>query len=276
MRSRAIIVLMLLPAILVIAVFLVALVGVLAAGFQDRAGGFTLQAFVDFFGDARARGALTGSFLIAVSSTAICFALGFPIALIIARGPRLLSRFAMLALAIQFFSIYVVKMYGWMLVLGNNGIVNRSLQAAGITNSPIRLMYNELGVAIGLVGAALPLMVFPINAVLQSVDPRLEEAAFGLGANRGRTLALITLPLCLPGIASGTVLAFVFCFTAYLTPALLGGGFFKMIGNVIYDQAVGRFNYGAASAAATITLIVSITVILLISRLGRIGSVSRA
>jgi putative spermidine/putrescine transport system permease protein len=129
-------------------------------------------------------------------------------------------------------------------------------------------MYNELGVAIGLIASALPLMVFPINAVLQNASTRYEEAALGLGAGRWRTLVSITLPLSAPGIIGGVVLTFVFCFTAYLTPALLGGGFFKMIGNHIYDQAVSRFNYPLAGAAAVVTLVVSLAVIVIINSFG--------
>jgi putative spermidine/putrescine transport system permease protein len=178
------------------------------------------------------------------------------------RASRATASLITLALAIQFFSIYVVKMYGWMLILGNNGVVNRVLVASGLVNAPVKLMYNELGVAIGLTAAALPLMVFPINAVLQTISLRYEEAALSLGAGRLRALMLITMPLSLPGILSGVILTFVFCFAAYLTPGLLGGGFFKMIGNVIYEQAVARFNYPLAATAAVITLIISLGAII--------------
>lgn len=189
------------------------------------------------------------SIWIAFYVTVICLLLGYPIAIAMSRSSRTVASLITLALAIQFFSIYVVKMYGWMLILGNNGVINRMLLGSGIVSSPVKLMYNELGVAIGLTAAALPLMVFPINAVLQTISLRYEEAALGLGAGRLRALLSITLPLSVPGILSGVILTFVFCFAAYLTPGLLGGGFFKMIGNVIYEQAVARFNYSFAAAA---------------------------
>lgn len=103
-------------------------------------------------------------------------------------------------------------------------------------------------------------MVFPINTTLQAVSTRLEEAATGLGGNRGQVFLRITLPLSAPGIVAGVILTFVFNFTAYLTPALLGGGFFKMIGNLIFEEA-GLFNYPFAAAAAVITLGVSLLAI---------------
>lgn len=257
------------PAIATIAVFLIALVSVLLLSVVDKSGNVSLASYAEFFGDSRHVSSLIRSIWIATYVTGICLVVGFPVALVMSRGERRIASFITLALAVQFFSIYVVKMYGWMLVLGNNGIVNRVLLDLGIVSVPVKLMYNELGVAIGLAAAALPLMVFPINAVLQTVSVRYEEAALGLGASRMSALLHIVVPLSMPGVVSGVVLTFVFCFAAYLTPGLLGGGFFKMIGNVIYEQAVGRFNYALAAAAAVITLAVSLLMIVGVNGLSR-------
>jgi len=267
MKRNLVLAALLTPAIALIAVFAVALANILLLSLVDKGGEFSFVYYAQFFSDERYRNALFRSLWIATYVSATCAILGYPIALLMARGSPRLATLATLMLATQFFSIYVVKMYGWMLILGNNGIINRLLMMSGITSEPVPLMYNELGVAIGLFAAALPLMVFPVNAVLQNISPRLEEAAHGLGANRLRVLLTVTLPLSSPGIISGIILSFVFCFTAYLTPALLGGGFFKMIGNVIYDQAIGRFNYGLAGAAAVVTLLVSITVIVAVNKI---------
>ncbi len=270
MRIRSSIVAMIMPALLLAAVFTLALFAVLLKSVTGRDGGLTLTWLRAFLGDGHNLSILAVSVRISLYVTVACLLLGYPIALTISRGPKLVSRLAMLALAIQFFSIYIVKMYGWMLVLGNTGIVNRLLVASGLTHGPVRLMYNELGTAIGLFAAALPLMVFPINASLEMQDRSLEEAAGGLGAGRMRVLWEVTLPLSLPGVVSGCALAFLFCFTAYLTPALLGGGYFRMIGNVIFEQAVSRFNYANASTAAVVTFIISIVVVVLVDRLGRL------
>ncbi len=260
--------LLLAPSLLLIVVFFAALSSVLVMSAVGPDGSLSLSAYGRMLGDAFYRDALLRSIWIAAYCTAICLLLGYPIAYVMSRGARRFATIATLVLSIQFFSIYVVKMYGWMLVLGNNGVINRSLMATGITSSPVKLMYNELGVAIGLVASALPLMVFPVHAVLQNVSPRFEEAALGLGAGRWRALYCVTLPLSAPGVIGGSVLTFVFCFTAYLTPALLGGGFYKMIGNLIYEQAVGRFNYTMAGAAAVLTLVVSLFIIVSIGVLG--------
>ena len=269
MRHRSRLALLLGPSLLLVGVFFAALAGVFASSFLAPDGTLTFRAYAAVFGDEYYVRALLRSLWIACYATAISFVLGYPIAYMMSRGSRRFATIATLALAIQFFSIYVIKMYGWMLVLGNNGIINRALLATGLADAPVKLMYNEFGVAVGLIASALPLMVFPINAVLQNVSRRYEEAALGLGASRWRVLLAVTLPLSAPGILSGIVLTFVFCFTAYLTPALLGGGFYKMIGNVIYDQAVGRFNYSLAAAAAAATLAISLVVIVGINSFGQ-------
>lgn len=269
MRRNITFFVLLAPASAVIAVLLAAVAAVLMMSVTDTGGRLTLAAYQRILTDDFYVSIIMRSIGIAVYSTLVCVVLGFPMALVMARGPRGVATWVTLALAVQFFSIYVVKMYGWMLILGNNGIVNRLLMSTGLTSSPVRLMYNEFGVAVGLVGAALPLTVFPIHAVLRSINPRYEEAALGLGAGRLRTLAVVTIPLCIPGILSGMILTFVFCFTAYLTPALLGGGYFKMIGNLIYEQATGRFNYPTAAALATIALLISLAVIVGVNRVIR-------
>lgn len=270
MKAKLGVLLLLLPALGLIAGFLIALTSVLVMSVLDSSGALSLESYRSFLGDERNLTILFQSIWIAFYVTVICLILGYPIAIAMSRSSRTVASLITLALAIQFFSIYVVKMYGWMLILGNNGVINRMLLGSGIVSSPVKLMYNELGVAIGLTAAALPLMVFPINAVLQTISLRYEEAALGLGAGRLRALLSITLPLSIPGILSGVILTFVFCFAAYLTPGLLGGGFFKMIGNVIYEQAVARFNYSFAAAAAVITLLISLIAIVGVNKASQV------
>lgn len=249
------------PAVAIVGFFLVTMAMVLSESFRDAEGGWSLALYIKFLGDPYYLAYLGRSAWIATYATAIALVLGWAVAYSMARGSGRFAVIATLTLAIQFFSVYVIKMYGWMIVLGRNGVVNRSLVALGLVDQPLRLMYNELGVAIGLVASSLPLMVFPINAALQGVSTRLEEAATGLGATRAQVFLRVTLPLSAPGVVAGIILTFVFNFTAYLTPALLGGGFFKMIGNLIYDESLGYSNVPFAAAAALVTLAVSFAVI---------------
>lgn len=256
------------PAMLLLVVFFAALTTVLSMSVRNTAGDFTFANYIRFASDAHFLGYLWRSIRVACYVTLVALIAGYPIAYVMSRGSRRFASIITLALAIQFFSIYVIKMYGWMLMLGNNGVINRFLKFIGLTDAPVRLMYNELGVAIGLFASALPLMVFPISSVLQNVSSRYEEAANGLGATPLQAFFRITLPLSAPGVVGGAVLSYVFCFTAYLTPSLLGGSIFKMIGNLIYDQAMVGFNYGLAGTAAVVTLLMSLLVVFGINTLG--------
>jgi putative spermidine/putrescine transport system permease protein len=118
----------------------------------------------------------------------------------------------------------------------------------------VRLIYNGLGVTVGLVSAALPFAVFPIYSVLGRIPPSLTEAARTLGADRGLIFWRITFPLTLPAVASGIVIVFLYSLGAFATPVLLGGGFVDLIAVFSYEQAVNLANYGFAAAGAVVTL----------------------
>ena len=116
----------------------------------------------------------------------------------------------------------VIRTYGWIILLGNNGLINQLRKLADL--APLQLMYNEFGVVLALVHVFLPFMILPIMGAVQGIDPRLEEAARSLGAGRAKVFLRVLLPLSMPGIQSGCVLVFILSCGAYVTPALLGAG----------------------------------------------------
>lgn len=181
------------------------------------------------------------------------------------KGGRIRNLLTML-LFVQLFSIYVMRIYAIMLVLGNNGILNNILKGVHIIETSLQLMYNELGVVIGLFIGSLPFMVFSISTSLDNIGKELEEAALSLGANRLRTFVNVTLPLSLPGIVSGILLVFSWNLSSYVTPALLGGGFSDMVANFIYDQSVNLLNYPLASSAAFVLLFITFLVIYIVNQ----------
>jgi spermidine/putrescine transport system permease protein len=180
-------------------------------------------------------GVMARSFLLAAVATAICFVLGFPLALFISRSERWKNLWLNLVI-LPFWASFLVRIYAWMFLLRDTGLVNTTLQRIGLINAPLPLLYNDGAVILGLVYGYLPFMVLPIYATLERLDRTLLEAAADLGARPLVTLTRITLPLCLPGIAAGAVLVFVPCAGAYLVPDLLGGGKSIMIGNVVQNQ----------------------------------------
>lgn len=194
---------------------------------------------------------LARSAVLAGISTVLCLLLGFPLALFIARaGPR--KSFYLNLVMLPFWTSFLVRIYAWMFLLRDTGLINTALQAAGIIHAPLPMLYNDGAVILGLVYGHLPFMVLPLYTMLERIDSNLLEASADLGARPWITFSRITLPLCVPGILAGVVLVFVPCLGAYLAPDLLGGGKSIMIGNVVQNQftTARDWPFGAALSFA--------------------------
>jgi putative spermidine/putrescine transport system permease protein len=185
---------------------------------------------------------------IALVVTVLCALLGYPVAHFLATAPRWWALFGLLCVVLPFWTSLLVRTYAWMILLGNNGIVNRLLLASGLVEKPLPLMHNELGVTIGMVHVLLPYFVFPVYAVMTRVDRALLSAAEGLGAPPWQILRRIYLPLTLPGVVAGCTLVFILALGFFITPALLGGGKVMMIALLIEQQVSQMLNWGLASA----------------------------
>jgi spermidine/putrescine transport system permease protein len=199
------------------------------------------------------------SFLLAGVATAGCLLLGFPLALFISRSGRRKNLFLALVI-LPFWTSFLVRTYAWMFLLRDTGLVNTVLQSLGWIAAPLPLLYNDGAVIVGLIYGYLPFMVLPIYATLERLDPGLVEAAADLGASPWVTLRRVILPLCKPGILAGTVLVFIPCLGAYLTPDLLGGGTSVMIGNLIQNQFTNArdWPFGSAVSLALMALVMGI------------------
>src|SRR5580700_1771642 len=156
------------------------------------------------------------SFWIAGAATALSIALGFPLALFIARSGARKNVYLSLVI-LPFWTSFLIRTYAWMFLLRDTGILNSGLQGLGIIRAPLPLLYNDGAVILGLVYGFLPFMVLPLYATLERLDPSLLEAAADLGARPWETLVRVTLPLCAPGIRAGAILVFVPCLGTYLT-----------------------------------------------------------
>ncbi len=211
-------------------------------------------------------GIFVRSLWIAAVATALCLALGFPLAMFIARsGPR--KNLYLSLVILPFWTSFLIRTYAWMFILRDTGIVNSALEALGIIRAPLPLLYNDGAVILGLVYGFLPFMVLPLYATLERLDPSLLEAAADLGARPWEALVRVTLPLCAPGIRAGAILVFVPCLGTYLTSDLLGGSKTVLIGNVIQDQftASRDWPFGAALSLA----LMAIAMLLLLAARGR-------
>jgi putative spermidine/putrescine transport system permease protein len=163
-----------------------------------------------------------------------------------------------------------------MTLLADRGVINTTLAWLGWIEKPLPLMYNEVGVVVGLVHIYVPFMVLTLVGVIGRIDPALEEAARNLGAGRLRAFREVTLPLSLPGILAGSLLVFALAISAYVTPVLLGGGNVLTLPMLIYQQVSASFNLGFAGALGVVLLAVSLVLVIAYNAiLGRIGADGR-
>ena len=260
--------LLLLPGALVIVGFLGALAVTGATSLFDAHGNLSLLQYWRFLSDSFYLNFLWRSFRTAAYCTPTTLLLGFPFAYVMARSSTPVRVTLTVILVVQFFTSYIVRTYALILVLGNNGIINRPLINLGIIARPIPLLFHEAGVAIALIFIPLPFMIFPIYSVLKNIEPNLEVAASSLGASRMKTFWYVTFPLSFPGVLAGVVLVFLFDLTAYIMPGMLGGGYFNMIANVIQEQAMAVLDKRFASAISIVLLIITLLTLYLIHALG--------
>jgi len=214
---------------------------------------------------------LLNSLKIAAMVTAICLVLAYPVALWLSRAGRLGAALGLFALVLPFWTSVLVRTYAWLVLLGRNGVINRSLLDWGWIDTPLPLLHNTAGVLIGMVHVLLPYMAVPIYAALLRIDPDLSRAAEGLGAPGWRAFLRITLPLSLPGVSAGCALVFVLSLGFFITPALLGGGRVIMISNLIEQQVREFLDWPFAAALSAVLLAATLAIYALIGRLTRGG-----
>ncbi len=184
---------------------------------------------------------------IAAASTAICLLAAFPLAFYIARFARAKTLLINLV-TLPFWTSFLIRTYAWMFLLRDTGLINLVLQRAGLISKPLPLLFNDGAVILGLVYGYLPFMVLPIYATLEKLDPALLDAAEDLGATPWVAALRVAVPLAKPGIVAGSILVFIPCLGAYLTPDLMGGGKTVMLGNLVQNQFTGArdWPFGAA------------------------------
>lgn len=206
--------------------------------------------------------------LLALATTAICLACSFPVAYFISLQSRE-SKVALIYLVtLPFWVSMIVRVYSWIIILGNNGVVAKALLALGLPDIG-SLLFTDTAMLIGLVYSYIPLMILPIFASIEKLDPALVEASHDLYGSRFTTLRRVILPLCAPGMLAGAILVFVPCLGAVLEPTLLGGGKAMMMGNLIQLQFGAARNW-PLGAAISIVLMASVLIFLTVRGLSAV------
>ncbi|HWM79348.1 MAG TPA: ABC transporter permease, partial [Methylomirabilota bacterium] len=191
---------------------------------------------------------------LSVVVTLVCMVLGYPLAYFLARSTSRVMTLGLFLLIMPLMVSTVIRVFGWVVILGSEGLVNQALRLAGAADG-VRLLYTETAVILGLAQQSMPFMVLPIMAAIERIPPSLEEAAQNLGANWGQMFARTIVPLSMPGLVSGTLLVFSVSMSAFITPALMGGRRVRMVGQQIYEEVLTAYDWPGA-ASLTIVLVV--------------------
>jgi putrescine transport system permease protein len=202
------------------------------------------------------------SLKMAAIGTALCLLLGYPMAYYIARQPARRRQVLLLAVILPFWISFLLRVYAWIGLLNNRGIINHLLMSLGVIDEPLTLLYNDFAVYLGIVYSYLPFMILPLYANLERLDLDLLDAAADLGAKRWEVFVDVTLPLSMPGIVGGCLLVFIPAVGEFTIPALLGGADTLMIGRVLWDEFFVSRDWPVASAVSIILVLLLVAPII--------------
>jgi putative spermidine/putrescine transport system permease protein len=245
----------------------------LSVGFTESdavgvAGAWTIENFQTLLTRPLYYRAIIRSFVVGTAVGALVIVLSYPLAYFLVRTT---SRWRNLLIAVSLAPLLasvIVRTYGWWVVLNREGAINNFLKAIGIIDQPLALIPSTTAIIIGLAHALLPYGVLTIVASLNGLNPNLERAAMSLGASRFRTFLSVTLPLTLPGIIGGFLLAFAIAISAYATPAILGGPATEVMATMIRTFMAVTLDWSLGSAMGAILLVSALGLLILTSVLG--------
>ncbi|MDG2407034.1 MAG: ABC transporter permease subunit [Paracoccaceae bacterium] len=195
------------------------------------------------------------SLKISITSTFFCLLFGYPIAYAIVRSSPVAKPILLFTIILPFWTSFLLRVYAWMGLLADQGTINNLLLTIGVIDEPIRMLYTEFAVYIGIVYTYMPFMILPLYANMEKLDGSLNEAAADLGSRPINTFFRITLPLTLPGIIAGCLLVFIPATGEYVIPDLLGGGNVQMIGRVLFNEFSRNSDWPVAAAVAIVLLV---------------------
>ncbi|MDX2453026.1 ABC transporter permease [Desulfosarcina sp.] len=231
---------------------------------EDDAGAmvWSLINYLNFFNEPVYWRTFARTAVYAILTTAITFAVSLPVAFYITKvvSPRF-SGFLSLLLLMPFWVSELVRVYGWMILLRESGVINHFLLQAGLLKVPVEMLYNDITMVMGLVYTSMLFMVVPLISVLESLDDSLIEAAYDLGGNVFSIVTRIIIPHAMPGIVSGGIVVFMLTLGNYLTPNLIGGKNSLWFTEQIYNQFIASFNWNQGAAFGFLLLILSSTII---------------
>ena len=203
------------------------------------------------------------SIKVAFISTLLCLLVGYPMAFAIARARGAWKNIFLFLIILPFWTSFLLRVYAWMGMLSTKGFINKLLLSIGAIDEPLKMLYTDFAVYLGIVYSYLPFMILPLYAILERLDLDLSEAAEDLGAKPLVVFRDITLPLSLPGIIAGSLLVFIPALGEFVIPSLLGGLDSLMIGRTLYDEFFSNQDWPLSASVATILLIILVIPLML-------------
>ena len=256
------------PALLLyVAMFLIPMVMTFLLSFysydmnQGIVTGFKLANYAEVVQDSYFHKIFLRTLWMSLLVTFFCAILGAPEAYILHRMSKPWKSICMLAILGPLLVSVVVRTLGWAILIGSKGIINQSLMAIGIIDTPIKIMFTTTGVVIALIHVLIPFMVLSVWASLQKLDPQVESAGESLGASPFTVMRKIVIPQIMPGILSGSMIVFALTASAFATPSILGGRRLKVVATTVYDEFLGTLNWPLGAAIAVLLLIANIIII---------------
>jgi putative spermidine/putrescine transport system permease protein len=276
--SRAARLALLAPAVLVIAVCLAGPLTLLlsysfAPGGSTRANfseGLTLENYAGVLGDTFYLGIILKTLWLSVIVTLAAILAGWPLAYFLWKAPERFKTLCTLGVVAPLLISIPVRNYGWMVILGDTGLINKTLLAVGLIARPLRMMFTDFAVVVGLTHVLMPFVVLSVLATLERIPGHLTEAARSLGAGRLTAIRLIVLPLSMPGLLAGATLVFCVAISSYVTPALMGPSGAKYSATLVYQQFVSVFDWPRGAAIAAVLLVITAAALILV-----VGSANR-
>ncbi len=227
------------------------------AQFQDEAIQFSLhlRGYILLFTENQYFRTYLSSVKIAGITTLVCVLMGYPIAYYIARSSARVRNLLLLAVILPFWTSLLLRVYAWVGILRNDGLLNNLLQSLGLISSPLEIYRTDLAVYIGMVYAYLPFFILPLYATLVKMDLRLLEAAYDLGAKPWQAFWQITVPMSRQGVIAGAMLVFIPAVGEYVIPEMLGGANTLMIGRVMWNEFFNNADWPMASAVTCVMVL---------------------
>lgn len=211
---------------------------------------------------------LVKSCLIALITTFICIAIAYPFSLFLVEKSEKTKNIIIKLVMVPFLTNSLIRTYGWIVILRKNGIINNTLASLNIIDSPINLMYNNLGIIIGMVYTLLPFMILPVYSAVSKMDKNLIEAGRDLGANPFNIFIKIIIPETISGVFNGSLMVFIPAIGYFFISDILGGGKIMIIGNLIKNQFLTARNWPFGSAISIFLIIITFILVRIYKKLG--------